>query len=111
MRTFSTGGLIQACRGSAGGFGGRRTNRSGLASEKRFLPRRDDVFGLAVVDHCWSQQTDPRMTMLVVVVAEEVAAEYPSVLNTSETFRKLRTVFPAPLKPAPHSNAEPSSKG
>ncbi len=26
---FSTGGLIQACRGTTGGSGGRRTNRSG----------------------------------------------------------------------------------
>ena len=66
---------------------------SAVCGEKRFLASGEDLFGLAVVDHRRRQQADPGVTMLVVVVAEEITAESAGVLNASEALRKLRAVL------------------
>ena len=64
-----------------------------VCREKRLLARRKDVFGSAVVHHRRGHQADPGVAMLVIVVAEEVAAESPGVLNAPEAFRKLRAIL------------------
>jgi hypothetical protein len=58
--------LIQAAVGSAGGVGGRRTNRSGVAAEA-FSRTRWRSACAAVVDGGRGVQADPGVPVLVVV--------------------------------------------
>lgn len=64
-----------------------------VGGEKGLLARRDELLGHTVVHRRGRHQTDPRVAMLVVVVAEEGAAKGPSVLNRTETPRKLWAVL------------------
>ena len=51
------------------------------------------VLGEAVVDNMWSQQSNARMVMLIIVVVEEFLTEGARILEGAKTSGKLRAVF------------------
>ena len=57
------------------------------------LAMRQDVSGLAVVDHGRRHQTKARVVVLVVVPLEEGMAEAASVFDRSEAIRETGAIF------------------
>ena len=87
---------------------------SAEGGKKRLLTRREDVFGLAVVDHCRRHQADPRVAMLVVVgvvavgcAAEPVVWSNPNAnqqqfnVDKFECLSGARSTVVVPAAPAP----------
>jgi len=54
---------------------------------------RQDVSGLAMMDHSWCHQTQTRVVMLVLVPLKEGLAETTGVLDGAEAIRETGTVF------------------
>src|SRR5689334_8057362 len=57
------------------------------------LPASQYSLGLSEVDHSRGEQTDPRVTMLLVVPVEKLLTEDAAVLDTAETIRKIRPIL------------------
>ena len=48
---------------------------------------------LAEVDHCWRQQTDAGVAVLVIVPVEKFLAKGAAILYAAEAVREVRTVL------------------
>ena len=66
---------------------------SPLSVEKYLAPSVGELFGATVVNVGRCHKSDARVSVLVVVVAEETAAEQSAVFGGTKTARKLRAVL------------------
>jgi hypothetical protein len=65
----------------------------GVGGVEGLLSQEPDAVGGAVVDRGWGVQSDPGMTVLMVVVAEELLAEGAGIGKAAEPVRKDRGVL------------------
>ena len=50
-------------------------------------------FGLAIVNHFWSQQTNPAVAMFAVIPRKEILAKGAPILDGAEAVRKTRAIL------------------
>ena len=57
------------------------------------LPARDGGRRLAVVNHRWREQFDPRVAVLLVIPSEKLLAEGATILDAAKPFREVGPVL------------------
>ena len=66
---------------------------SPLSLDEGLASSRGEFFRAPMMNDGWSHETDSRVPVFVVVVAEEVTAEQVSILDGTETLRELRAIL------------------